>query len=449
MYKCSNCNSVQSKWSGKCVNCGEWNTLVEQQQSLQNLKNKKKKSTQVNSGAFGVRLLSREEGSNKRFSSGFSEFDRVLGGGFVSGEVILLTGNPGIGKSTLLLQVVGNLIENGSRCLYISSEESFEQINSRGLRVIDVERNKDFNIYTGRIIEEAIDVALQSEKYDFVVIDSISTFVSNDYDGVFGGIGNIKTVILKILDYAKTTNTTVLVVGHVNKEGAIAGPKLLEHMVDALIFLEGDSHHDYRMLRSEKNRFGSSGEIGFFEMEEKGFKEIKNPSELFVSKLTQGKPGVVVGSAIEGNRCLFFEVQTLLAPSFPQQVRRIPQGISHNRLVILSAVASKYLKLKLENFDIYLSIAGGLKVDDPAIDLSVIMSIYSAKKGVPIAHETLWIGEVGLSGEVRRIRNIEKRIEEARGLGVTKVYTSILYEKEHKGVEITGLKNITDILSTK
>jgi DNA repair protein RadA/Sms len=429
-FICSNCGNITPKWQGKCPQCGEWNTLTEQAVRGQG-------SGGRGGGKLGpigqVQQLSAVAGqAENRFSSGSSEFDEVLGGGLVPGSLVLLGGDPGIGKSTLALQIASTVAEETSgkaaanSVLYVSGEESAQQIKLRSQRLaggtdIAVLTETDLDIVTSTIIAAQPKLA---------IIDSIQTLNSQQVNGVVGGVSQLTFATNSLMRLAKEHHITILLIGHVTKEGMLAGPKTIEHMVDVVLYLEGERFGNFRILRSSKNRFGSVGEVGIYEMSDTGLAEVANPSSLFLEHREQSLPGSCVTAVIEGNKVLLVEIQALTNTSSLGYPRRVASGFDANRLQLLIAIMQKTLKINLANQDVYVNVAGGFKISERAADLPVIMAILSSFYGKPIAASGLAFGEVGLLGEVRGVGQVEKRIKEAKKLG----YTKIISAKEIKTI---------------
>ena len=404
-YVCQNCGYRSAKWLGKCPSCEAWNSFIEEI-AIVTKKNKHTTSTEKP-------ILISEISTNSiyRHLTKIQEFDRVLGGGIVPGSVILLGGDPGTGKSTLLLQVCAQFPTN--ECLFISGEESKEQISLRFKRIFG--DKKDVAIFTETNLEEILS-NLKSKKFKFVVIDSIQSLYSENAESIAGSILQIKECASKLVEFAKQNSTAILLIGHITKEGNLAGPKLLEHIVDVVLQFEGDKHYSYRILRTIKNRFGSTNEIGIFEMTDKGLIEIKNPSEVFLNNLVN-TPGVAITCAIEGTRPLLVEVQALVSNSGYSYPQRNSNGFDMKRLQLILAVLEKKLGMNFGNRDVFVNIAGGFRIDDTALDLAVTLAIISSYFETIIPQKAFVIGEVGLTGEIRSVSHLEARIKEAEKLG--------------------------------
>jgi len=427
-FICQQCGFESPSWYGKCPNCGEWNSLVE---TVKQIGKSDQYSNPTNgiAGASKPQKLSEVKHIEKnRLKSGFTEFDRVMGGGIVPGSVTLLAGDPGIGKSTLLMHVIA---KTGG--LYVSGEESAEQIKLRAKRLgID---GANISVLSETNVE-AIIGALETSVF-LVIIDSIQTLSSVDLDGMAGSVGQIRHCAEVLLGFAKSRGIPMMIIGHVTKEGAIAGPKVLEHMVDTVLYLEGERFANARILRTYKNRFGAIEEVGIFEMDEKGLKEISNPSALFLQDRVKNVAGSVVTVIMEGTRSMLVEIQALAVPSQLAIPRRVVSGIDYNRLQLIVAILSKRLNMPLGAFDIFVNVSGGMKIEEPAADLAVALAIVSSFKNRPLDPKTAVFGEVGLLGEVRSIGSDERRTREARRLG----FTTVISPKT-----VRNLKQAGDIL---
>lgn len=414
-FICSNCGYGSASWMGRCPDCGEWNTLKEQPDFAKSSKGKE--SVKKLSITSLKKITKIQKAKNK---TGLYEFDRVLGGGFVAGEVVLLTGEPGIGKSTLVLQALQNM-----KTLYISGEESAEQVKDRADRLTIKLDNFLFSndLQVEGIIEGVVEV---KESLDIIVIDSIQTIYSKDIEGPVGGVSQLKDVAKKLITFAKQNNISILMIGHVTKEGEVAGPKTLEHFVDCVLNFEGEKVSHYRLLRSSKNRFGPTDEIGIFEMKSKGLTEVTNPLVFLESNPPAGglEPGKAIVGVSEGKRPLFFEIQTLVVPTILAMPRRVVKGLDYNKVLLLLAVVRKYLNVPLDKFDIYVNVIGGVSVKSTSADLGLITSLLSSLKNIPLPKGSVYVGEVGLLGEVRAVFSEEKILHEAKRLGFTKIYST-------------------------
>jgi DNA repair protein RadA/Sms len=416
-YCCQNCGYSSPKWLGKCPNCDLWNTFAEEiiNTDKKNI-NREKYFSQTNSE---VKSLSDKDiaiNHEIRIRTGIDELDRVLGGGIVQGSVILIGGDPGIGKSTLMMQIADKIKDK--KILYVTGEESLRQVKLRADRL---GYNSDNFFIFAETSLEIISAVIEKQNPALVVIDSIQSVYSSVIESSPGTIVQLRESTGVLIKIAKTNDIPIIIVGHITKDGAIAGPKTLEHMVDVVLQFEGERTHLYRILRGIKNRFGSTNEIGIFEMTEKGLREVLNPSEVFLSQRNYGASGCVISSAIEGTRPILIEVQALVSSTNYGIPQRTSFGFDYKRLNIINAIIEKKLGLFLSKYDIFLNIAGGVKIDEPAIDLAAAMSIYSSFKDIPIDSETVVLGEIGLSGEVRTISYIDKRISEAEKLGFKKI----------------------------
>jgi DNA repair protein RadA/Sms len=431
-FACQNCGYSSPKWLGKCPDCGMWNTMVEEIINTAKLKSDRK--SLLNSKSADLVLMSEVKGNEEpRLKTGIEEFDRVLGGGIVAGSVVLIGGDPGIGKSTLMLQVADKI--KNKKILYVSGEESATQIKLRCERL-------DYHLDNFYLLSETnleiISSVIDNENPDLIVIDSIQTIYRPDIESSPGTIVQLRESTSYLIKIAKFQNIPVMLVGHITKDGAIAGPKVLEHMVDTVLQFEGERTHLYRILRGIKNRFGSTNEIGIFEMTDKGLREVQNPSEVFLSQRNYGASGCVISASIEGTRPILIEVQALVTSTSYGIPQRTSMGFDYKRLNIIIAILEKKLGIFLSKYDIFLNIAGGVKIDEPAIDLAVALSIYSSFKDIPVDSETVVIGELGLSGEVRTISYIEKRISEATKLGFKQI---ILPKNNLKNVDVKKYKS--------
>ena len=441
IFVCSNCGYESSKWLGKCPACNEWNSFYEEKDVTKSgTKEKRKERSEA------IQLNKVEKKETSRIKTGIEELDRVLGGGFVYGSLTLLGGEPGIGKSTLILQICENIKVDG-KILYISGEESAEQIKIRADRL---NINRDDIMFLSETDIDNVEASIEKLEPKFVIIDSIQTMYSEEITSTSGSVSQVREVTARVMKMCKQKSVTTIIIGHVTKDGNIAGPRVLEHMVDTVLYLEGERYFSYRILRGVKNRFGSTNEIGMFEMQNEGLVEIKDPSSVLISnKENDNATGTVVVVSMEGTRPLLLELQALVTQSVFGMPRRNAIGIDYNRLTLLAAVLEKRARVTLGNQDIYLNIAGGIKVNEPAIDLGICLSVISSLKNLPISHDLIAIGEVGLTGEVRSVNMIEKRIKEAEKLGYK---TCIIPEsnkkllKEKYKLDIIGVKNVVDAI---
>ncbi|MDI9501005.1 MAG: DNA repair protein RadA [Acetivibrionales bacterium] len=412
VFICQECGYESSGWLGKCPACSKWNTFAEERQESNT-----HASAWQPAQSKPVSLEEIKTDSEQRSHTGMKEFDRVLGGGVVRGSLILVGGDPGIGKSTLLLQICDTL-KTDAGILYISGEESASQIKLRADR-LNVKRRDLFIVSASNF--EAISAMILAEKPGLVIIDSIQTIYTDTISSAPGSVSQVREVTAALMKMAKSTGITVIIVGHVTKEGAIAGPRVLEHMVDTVLYFEGDRHLSYRILRTVKNRFGSTNEIGVFEMRDTGLAEISNPSEMMLSGRQENVPGSVVVSSLEGTRPMLIEIQSLVCPTNFGVPRRMATGLDYNRLTMLMAVLEKRVGLQLYNYDAYVNVVGGIKLDEPACDLGIAAAVASSFKNMPVDAGCVLTGEVGLTGEVRAVSQVEKRISEAMRLGFRKI----------------------------
>ncbi len=436
-YVCSECGGISAKWFGKCPSCGEWNTLEESEAQTMaphssSTLHKSAYVAPVRETPLSFSINSVQIKEEPRSKTGIGEFDRVLGGGLVKGSVTLLSGEPGIGKSTLLLQICG-VLSDSNRLLYVSGEESPSQIKLRAKRLGIA--NDSILLYTETDINEIL-AEVGATSPDVVIIDSIQTMTDVNSSTGAGTVTQVKNTASRLIRMAKTDGISVIIVGHVNKDGAIAGPKVLEHMVDTVLYFDGDKQYSYRMLRAVKNRFGSTNEIGIFEMEAEGLCEVENPSEYLLSQRPLGVSGNCTMCAMEGTRPLLAEIQALVTPTVYPAPRRTSTGFDYNRLNLLSAVLEKRMGLRLSNADIFMNVVGGLRVDDPSADLPACMALISGCKDIPLNDKLVAMGEIGLAGECRAIAGIEHRVRECVRLGFeTIVIPHRNYEKSRVPLE--------------
>lgn len=442
IFVCSECGYESPKWMGKCPACDQWNTFYEEKKINSSASNNTLKRKEISKP---VELNKIEGKIENKISTGFGELDRVLGGGLVNGSLILLGGEPGIGKSTLILQLC-NKIKTDGKILYISGEESGEQIKLRADRLGVKNENLLFLSETNIENIEEIILTMQPK---LVIIDSIQTMYSEEITSAPGSVSQVREITARIMRTCKENGVTTILIGHVTKDGNIAGPRVLEHMVDTVLYIEGERYFSYRMLRGVKNRFGSTNEIGMFEMQNEGLVEITDPSKVLISDNDDNPSGSVIVATIEGTRPLLVEFQALTTSTVYGLPRRTANGIDYNRLAVLLAVLEKKVGINLGNQDVYINVVSGLKVNEPAIDLGIIASTISGYKNIPIDKRTVVIGEVGLTGEVRSINLIEKRIREAEKLGFKKCIipesNKKLLKDEYK-LDIIGVKTISDAI---
>lgn len=446
VWVCSECGNEAMKWLGKCPACNEWDTFYEEQKIEKTVS--KNRFSQGNTNSEIVRLKDAKKKEYTRVSSGLEEMDRVLGGGFVDGSLTLIGGEPGIGKSTLILQLC-SLIGYEGKILYISGEESLEQIKLRADRL----NIKNDNIYFLAETDMAvIEEKLENERPEFCIIDSIQTMFSGEITSAPGSVSQVREITAKIMQICKNKEITTIIVGHVTKDGNIAGPRVLEHMVDTVLYLEGERYFSYRILRTVKNRFGSTNEIGMFEMKNEGLVEVQNPSSILIGDREEDILGTIVAPSVEGTRPILIEIQALTTKTFFGMPRRSSNGIDYNKLNLLIAVIEKYTKIPLSSQDVYINIVGGIKINEPAVDLAVVLAIISSYKSIAIKNEVAVIGEVGLTGEIRNVSNIEKRIKEVEKLGFKKIIIPLSnYQKLDKRIkykiEIKPVKNIVEAIN--
>lgn len=445
-FMCNDCGYESPKWMGKCPGCGKWNTMVEEIEQVTANRRGAFTGATASVSLKPQSISSIESTSEPRIFTKLAELNRVLGGGIVKGSLVLIGGDPGIGKSTLLLQTSAQLAESDYKVLYISGEESTKQTKLRADR-LDINAPQLY-VHSETNLE-LITHIISEMNPDFVVIDSIQTIYHPDITSAPGSVSQVRECTADLMRIAKTKGIAIFIVGHVTKEGAIAGPRLLEHMVDTVLYFEGERHHTYRILRAVKNRFGSTNEMGIFEMKEIGLEEVLNPSEIFLEERSQGAAGSIVVASMEGTRPVLVELQALISPTSFGNPRRMATGIDHNRVSLIMAVLEKRVGLLLQNQDAYLKVAGGVKLDEPAIDLAIAVSIASSFRDVPSHPTDVVIGEIGLTGEVRRVSRIEQRVQEAAKLGFKRV---ILPEKNlggwsvPKGVEVVGVSTVAEAL---
>ena len=442
VFFCQNCGHEESKWLGQCPACREWNTFVEEKvTSVKAGTVRDKKEAQI------VALSSVETDEDERMMTEMAELDRVLGGGIVPGSLVLVGGDPGIGKSTLLLQVCQRLAAMNKKILYISGEESLKQIKLRANRM------GDFSHTLFLLCETNLDMirgVIEQQTPDMVVIDSIQTMYNEEVGSAPGSVSQVRESTNILMQLAKGLGISIFIVGHVTKEGTVAGPRVLEHMVDTVLYFEGDRHASYRILRAVKNRFGSTNEIGVFEMQKSGLVEVENPSEFMLSGRPEHASGSVVACAMEGTRPMLMEIQALVCKSSFGMPRRTAAGLDYNRVNLLMAVLEKRAGLPLSSYDAYVNIAGGIRMNEPAADLGIVMAIASSSKNKPVSEDAIVFGEVGLSGEVRAVTMPEQRVAEAKKLGFK---TCILPEVSVKGlgqvegIEVIGVRSVNQAMN--
>ncbi len=441
-FVCQNCGYKSAKYLGRCPNCGEWSSFVEEVE-VQEVKNQRVSMTGERSKP--LKLDEVELFDTTRIETDLDEFNRVLGGGVVPGSLVLIGGDPGIGKSTLLLQVSTQLASRG-RVLYVSGEESAQQIKLRAERLGDIDR--DFYLYAETNMQ-SIRAEVERLKPNFLIIDSIQTIMTPEIQSTQGSVSQVREVTGELMQIAKTNDIATFIVGHVTKEGQLAGPRMLEHMVDTVLYFEGERNNTFRILRAVKNRFGSTNEIGIFEMQGHGLVEVTNPSEVFLEERLEGSTGSAIVCALEGTRPILVEIQALTTPTMFGNAKRTTSGLDFNRVSLIMAVLEKRTGLLMQNQDAYLKSAGGVKLDEPAIDLAVAVAVASSYKELPTDARECFIGEIGLTGEIRRVTRIEQRLNEAAKLGFKKVYApknSIVGIDIPEQIQVIGVTTLTECL---
>ena len=441
-FVCQNCGYKSAKYLGRCPNCGEWSSFVEEVE-VQEVKNQRVSMTGERSKP--LKLDEVELFDTPRIETDLDEFNRVLGGGVVPGSLVLIGGDPGIGKSTLLLQVSTQLASRG-RVLYVSGEESAQQIKLRAERLGDIDR--DFYLYAETNMQ-SIRAEVERLKPNFLIIDSIQTIMTPEIQSTQGSVSQVREVTGELMQIAKTNDIATFIVGHVTKEGQLAGPRMLEHMVDTVLYFEGERNNTFRILRAVKNRFGSTNEIGIFEMQGHGLVEVNNPSEVFLEERLEGSTGSAIVCALEGTRPILVEIQALTTPTMFGNAKRTTSGLDFNRVSLIMAVLEKRTGLLMQNQDAYLKSAGGVKLDEPAIDLAVAVAVASSYKELPTDARECFIGEIGLTGEIRRVTRIEQRLNEAAKLGFKKVYApknSIVGIDIPEQIQVIGVTTLTECL---
>ncbi|NLB16469.1 MAG: DNA repair protein RadA [Clostridiales bacterium] len=454
IYTCEECGHQSTKWLGKCPTCGAWNSFDEEGETIEPASKAgpsvlRRPSKTLPAERQALRYSDLVIPEYMRTSTGMGELDRVLGGGLVTGSAVLLAGEPGIGKSTLLTQICGSLGSGGKRILYVSGEESRSQLKLRAQRIGlgDVDMYVLTECDIGGIISET-----ERIKPDIIIVDSIQAVYSDAVSSAPGSVSQVRETAMLLIETAKSNDNSVIIVGHVNKEGGIAGPKVLEHMVDCVLYFEGDRHSSYRIIRAQKNRFGSVSEIGVFEMEESGLCEIPNPSEMLMADRPKGASGNCAVSIMEGTRPLLAEIQALAAPTTFPSPRRTADGVDYNRLCLILAVLEKRLGLKFSTTDVYMNVVGGLRIDETAIDLGMALALISSYRDLVVPEDLVCIGELGLSGECRAVSDITPRVNEAVKLGFrTIVLPARNVKKLAKidGVRIVPVSSIYSMLSAK
>lgn len=447
VFFCQECGNETSKWSGQCPSCGAWNTLVEEIVDKSTVKTRAKVSD-----IKPTKLIDVTASNEQRISTNIQEFDRVLGGGIVPGSMILVGGDPGIGKSTLLLQTCQQLCLSNINVMYVSGEESLQQIKIRADRIGKFNSKLDLLCETNL---DTIKAVVEREKPTVLIIDSIQTMYNEAVSSAPGSVSQVRESTSVLMEIAKVQGIAVFIVGHVTKEGTVAGPRVLEHMVDTVLYFEGDRHASYRILRGVKNRFGSTNEIGVFEMRDIGLAEVKNPSAVMLDGRPENATGSIVTCSMEGTRPILVEIQSLVSKTAFEIPRRMATGCDYNRVNLLVAVLERMRDAKagrscgifLGRSDIYVNIAGGIRINEPAIDLAIAMAIYSSEKDIPIDAKTIIFGEIGLSGEVRSVSMAEQRVNEAKKLGFEKVIipsSNLSSVSNIAGIKVVGVANVKE-----
>jgi DNA repair protein RadA/Sms len=444
IFCCQACGYQTPKWMGKCPDCGGWQTFVEEVQVAKSTQRVVRSLSSLQIKPVPIDSIELEQ--DDRLLTGIGEFDRVLGGGLVPGTLVLIGGDPGIGKSTLMLEALHGIAREGRKVLYVSGEESIRQMRIRSQRLSAV--SSDLLVVSENDLESIL-LMIESVQPDVIVIDSIQTMFSPDLTSAPGSVTQVRESTVRLMLMAKKTGVPVFLVGHVTKDGVIAGPRLLEHMVDTVLYFEGDSNHVFRILRAVKNRFGSTNEIGVFEMNENGLSEVANPSAAFLSERPANVPGSVVTASMEGTRPILVELQALVSSTSFGNPRRTILGIDHNRVALLVAVMEKKLGMHLMGHDIFINVAGGVKVDEPAIDMGIVSAVASSFLDRSIPKGTITFGEVGLTGEVRAIGHVETRIAEAKKMGFARCLvpqSNLKRMTKVKEIELIGVKTISEAI---
>jgi DNA repair protein RadA/Sms len=439
LFICQSCGYESAKWMGRCTECGAWDTLAEEVRRPAATGS----PIMAEKGNRPVPIDAIEIIDEQRMSTAIDEFDRVLGGGLVAGTLVLIGGAPGIGKSTLMLQVLHGIASSDRRVLYVSGEESVRQLRLRSRRLKTASSNL---LVVSEIDIDAIMAMVDNEKPDVLVVDSIQTVFSPAITSAPGSVSQVRESAMRLMLMAKRTGIPTFLVGHVTKEGTIAGPRLLEHMVDTVLYFEGDRNHMFRILRAVKNRFGSTNEIGVFEMKTSGLSQVTNPSAVFLSERPENVPGSVVAASMEGTRPILVELQALVSSTSFGTPRRTILGLDHNRVALLVAVMEKQLGMHLMGHDIFMNVAGGVKIMEPAVDMGIVSAIASSFLDRPIRKDTMVVGEVGLAGEVRAVGNVDIRISEARKMGFTRIVTpagSLKGLRRPKDIMLEGVDTVS------
>lgn len=430
VFFCKECGYESAKWLGQCPGCRTWNTFVEEKIKVSTGKT----STVKKDAPVPTSILNVTTANESRISTNIKELDRVLGGGIVKGSLVLVGGDPGIGKSTILLQMCRNLVHNGTEILYVSGEESLAQIKMRAERLGAFE--KDMMLLCDNDMDN-VGAAIQKSSAEVVIIDSIQTMVVDEIGSAPGTVTQVREVTSRLMQLAKQNDVAIFIVGHVTKEGTVAGPRTLEHMVDSVLYFEGDSNNGFRILRGVKNRFGSTNEIGVFNMTEQGLIEVDNPSQVMLNGRPEGVSGSVVVSSIEGTRPILVELQALVCQTNFNMPRRTSVGVDYNRVNLIMAVMEKRAGMNLWGYDAYVSIAGGMKISDPAVDLGIACAIASSMKNKPVSDNVMIIGEIGLAGEIRGVSNVMQRVKEAAKMGFTRcIIPKSNYDKKMSDLKV-------------
>ncbi len=451
VFFCKECGYESAKWLGKCPGCNSWNSFVEE-------KVNKKSSISASNKGFSATFDNKSEvkklneivvQKTVRLSTGYAELDRVLGSGLVEGSLTLIGGEPGIGKSTLIMQVCGNLSKNG-KVLYVSGEESEVQVKMRADRL---KIQSDNILFLSETNISQIEEKIEETTPKFCIIDSIQTMYDEEISSVPGSISQVKEVTARLMYLAKRKGITIIVIGHVTKDGVIAGPRILEHMVDTVLYIEGERFFSHRIVRGVKNRFGSTNEIGIFDMQDVGLVEVSNMAEVFLSDTSSNLPGTAIVATVEGTSTILLEVQALTSHSYYNMPRRVANGIDLNRLSMILAVLEKRCSINLGTQDVYVNVIGGIRIDEPAVDLAIAMAIVSSYKNIQIDKSTVFIGEVGLTGEIRSINNFEKRVKEISKMGYNKIFgnkkqiENLKKDTLDKNVELIGIASIDEAIN--
>ncbi|MGN0152756.1 MAG: DNA repair protein RadA [Wujia sp.] len=443
VFFCKECGYESAKWQGQCPGCRAWNTFVEEKITV----GAQKHSSVRRDAVAPTSILKVTTADESRIKTNIKELDRVLGGGIVKGSLVLVGGDPGIGKSTILLQMCRNLVHAGTEVLYVSGEESLAQIKMRAERIGTFD--KDMLLLCDNDMDN-ISAAIQKSHVSVVVIDSIQTMVVEELGTAPGTVTQVREVTARLMQLAKQEEIAIFIVGHVTKEGTVAGPRTLEHMVDSVLYFEGDSNNGFRLLRGVKNRFGSTNEIGVFTMTETGLEEVDNPSQMMLNGRPQGVPGSVVVSSVEGTRPILVELQALVCQTNFNMPRRTSVGVDYNRVNLIMAVLEKRVGMNLWGYDAYVSIAGGMRISDPAVDLGVACAIASSMNNKPLGDDVMIIGEIGLAGEIRGVTNVLQRVKEADKMGFhTCIIPRSNYEKsmEKLNIRVIGVSSLAEALS--